>query len=194
MSKIVKILGLSGSLRAQSWNTAALRYAAKAAPKNAQVTVYEGWGDLPAFNQDNEQKLPAEVQKLKALVRSHDAILYAVPEYNYGLPGAFKNVIDWLSRPYGDNALQHKPAGIMSASVGMLGGARAQYQLRQCFVFLQQQAVTGPEIMIPFAANKFDPKTGELTDAATQGFIAKYVQNLVDFTLLQQGAAPKSKL
>jgi len=189
MAKPVRILGLCGSLRAQSYNRAALLFAQKAVPKNATLSIYEGLGDLPLYNQDLDGKVPA-VTKLKKAIEESDAILYSIPEYNYGVPGVIKNAIDWASRPYGQNSFQYKPAGIMSASIGMLGGARAQYQLRQCFVFLQQPAIMQPEIFLANAASKFD-KSGELTDETSKKLITGYLQTLVDFTLQQK---PKPKL
>jgi chromate reductase, NAD(P)H dehydrogenase (quinone) len=78
------------------------------------------------------------------------------------VPEVLKNAIDWASRPYGDNAFDGKPVAIISASVGMLGGARAQYHLRQTFVFLNMYPVNGPEVILPFAQDKFDASSALL--------------------------------
>ena len=135
MSKPIRILGIAGSLRHQSYNRAALRAATQLAPEGAAIETFELDG-IPLFNQDEEKNPPAKVVELKMRVRECDAILFVTPEYNYSVPGVLKNAIDWASRPYGDNAWDGKPAAIMGASIGAIGTARAQYHLRQIFVFL----------------------------------------------------------
>jgi chromate reductase len=155
MSNRVRILGLAGSLRRQSYNRAALRAAVQLAPQDAAVEVFELDG-IPGFNQDEEQNPPAKVAELKQRVRSADAILLVTPEYNYSVPGVLKNAIDWASRPYGDSAWNGKPVAIMGASIGTFGTARAQYHLRQTFVFLNMFPINQPEVMIGNAAERFD--------------------------------------
>ena len=100
--------------------------------------------------------MPQKVKEFKLKIREADAILVATPEYNYSVPGVLKNAIDSATRPYGDNPFNEKPVAIMSASVGMLGGARAQYHLRQIFVFLNMHPVNSPEVIVSFAQNKFN--------------------------------------
>ncbi len=116
--------------------------------------------------------------ELKAKVRAADAILFATPEYNYSIPGVLKNAIDWASRPYGDNAWQGKPVAVMGASIGILGTARAQYHLRQCFVFLNMYPVNQPEVMIGGAAPRFNER-GELTDETSKELIRKLLAELM---------------
>jgi chromate reductase, NAD(P)H dehydrogenase (quinone) len=123
----------------------------------------------------------AKVQEFKAKIRAADAILIATPEYNYSIPGILKNAIDCASRPYGDNAFEHKPVAIMGASIGMAGTARAQYHLRQCFVFLTCFALNQPEVMVPFAQDKID-KDGNVTDVKTREKIRELLENLVTWT------------
>lgn len=180
MNKQTKILGISGSLRRESYNSAALRAAAGLAPEGAIVETFE-LHDIPAFNQDEESNPPAKVTELKRRVREADAILFVTPEYNYSVPGVLKNAIDWASRPYGDSAWNGKPAAIMGASVGALGTARAQYHLRQMFVFLNVFAVNQPEVMISNAAQRFDAE-GNLTDETTKDYIRQLLRSLVDLT------------
>jgi len=103
------------------------------------------------------------------------------PEYNYSVPGVLKNAIDWASRPYGDSAWNGKPAAIMGASVGMIGTARAQYHLRQMFVFLNMFPINQPEVMIANASERFDA-AGNLTHEPTKEIIRQLLQNLVDWT------------
>jgi chromate reductase len=125
--------------------------------------------------------MPSKVKEFKSKIREADAILIATPEYNYSVPGVLKNAIDWASRPYGDNPFDGKPVAIMSASIGMLGGARAQYHLRQMFVFLNMYPVNGPEVIVNFAQQKFDAN-GKLIDENTKTFLRQLLQNLVNWT------------
>lgn len=134
MEKTLTILGIAGSLRRASYNRGALRAAQELAPEDAKIEIFE-LNDIPPFNQDKEKLPPQSVIDLKQRVRAADAILFSTPEYNYSVPGVLKNAIDWASRPYGDNAWNEKPVAVMGASIGNLGTARAQYHLRQSFVF-----------------------------------------------------------
>lgn len=135
MEKKVKILGFVGSLRKGSFNRALMRTAIELAPEGAELEVFDLEG-IPPFNQDLENQPPQQVKEFKAKIRNADALLIASPEYNYSIPGVLKNAIDWASRPHGYNAFEGKPVAVMSASIGRLGGARAQYHLRQSFVYL----------------------------------------------------------
>jgi chromate reductase, NAD(P)H dehydrogenase (quinone) len=180
MSKPVRVLGIAGSLRRESYNRAALRAATQLVPDGATIDIFELDG-IPGFNQDEEQNPPVKVVDLKRRIREADAILIVTPEYNYSVPGLLKNAIDWASRPYGDSAWNGKPAAIMGASIGAIGTARAQYHLRQMFVFLNMYPINLPEVMIGNASERFDAK-GNLTDDATKDFIRQLLQNLVDWT------------
>jgi len=176
----LKILGFAGSLRVGSYNKALLRAAADLLPDGATLEIFE-LNDIPPFNQDLEMNMPAKVKEFKSKIREADAILIATPEYNYSVPGVLKNAIDFASRPYGDNAFTDKPVAIISASPGMLGGARAQYHLRQIFVFLNMHPLNGPEVIVTFAQNKFD-SNGNLTDENTRNFLKQLLQNLTHWT------------
>ncbi len=180
VSKPVRILGIAGSLRRESYNRAALRAATQLLPEGATLETFELDG-IPGFNQDEEQNPPAKVTELKRRIREADAILIVTPEYNYSIPGVLKNAIDWASRPYGDSAWNGKPAAIMGASIGTIGTARAQYHLRQMMVFLNMFPVNQPEVMIGNASERFDAE-GNLTDDATKDFIRQLLQNLMDWT------------
>ena len=176
MAKGIKILGIAGSVRKASFNKSALRAAQKLVPDGASIEIFDIDG-LPGFNQDEEKNPPAKVTELKAKIRAADAILFVTPEYNYSIPGVLKNAIDWASRPYGDSAWNGKPVAVMGASVGVIGTARAQYHLRQVFVFLDMHAVNQPEVMIN-ASKSFDEQ-GNLTDPQTKDLIGKLLSNLV---------------
>jgi len=177
MADPITILGIAGSLRKESWNKGALRAAQALCPEGVKIEIYD-IGALPLFNQDEEKNPTAAVSHFKKAIRAADAILFASPEYNYGIPGVLKNAIDVASRPYGDSAWNGKPCAIMSAAASMGGGIRAQYQLRQSFVFLNLDAVIQPEVAIPQAMQRFDAQ-GNLTDDTSRKLIAQLLQNLV---------------
>ena len=179
-SSTVRILGIAGSLRKGSFNRAALREAQQLVPADATLEIFDLDG-IPPFNEDDEKTLPPRVAELKAGIRGADAILIVTPEYNYSIPGVLKNAIDWGSRPYGDNAWDGKPVAVMGASAGALGTARAQYHLRQTFIFLNMHPLNKPEVMIPTAAQRFDER-GHLTDEATRKRIGELLVALVAWT------------
>ncbi len=173
----MKILGIAGSLREGSFNRLALKAAQSLAPEGVTLETFDISG-LPGFNQDDEANPPAQVVEMKQKIREADAILFVTPEYNYSIPGVLKNAIDWASRPYGDSAWSGKPVAVMGASVGAMGTSRAQYHLRQTFVFLNMHAVNQPEVMISQAHQKFDDQ-GNLTDETSKKLISKLLEELV---------------
>src|SRR6185312_3304875 len=180
VSDKIRILGFAGSLRKDSFNRALLRNAVSFIPDNSSLEIFELDG-IPPFNQDAEKDMPEKVRDFKSKIRGADAILISTPEYNYSVPGVLKNAIDSASRPYGDNPFDGKPVAIMSASIGILGGARAQYHLRQIFVFLNMYPINRPEVMVTFAQDKFDSQ-GKLIDESTQMFLRQLIQNLINWT------------
>jgi len=180
MERAINILGFAGSLRKGSYNKALLRAALELLPKGARLEIFDLEG-IPPFNQDLENQPSEKVREFKAKIRAADAILIATPEYNYSIPGVLKNAIDCASRPYGDNAFERKPVAIMGASPGMMGTARAQYHLRQSFVFLTCFALNQPEVMVPFAQEKID-KEGKVTDQKTREKIKELLESLVAWT------------
>lgn len=179
MTDKLKILGISGSLRAGSYNTSALKAAQELCPDNTEMEIYD-ISDFPPFNQDDDQAPPTQVTEIKAAIRAADAIVISSPEYNYSVPGHLKNVIDWASRPYGDSAWDGKPALIMGASGGAIGTARMQYHLRQIMVFLNMHPLNRPEVMIGHAQDKI--VDGKLTDEKTREFIKQALEALVQWT------------
>jgi chromate reductase len=139
------------------------------------IEIYESI-ELPLFNEDVEaQGDPAPVAAFKAAIREADALLVATPEYNYGVPGVLKNAIDWASRPPGRSPLAGKLAGIIGASPGMIGSARAQLQLRQAFAFTNTLAMLQPEVLVSRAHEKFD-REGRLSDEPTRRFLGQYLE------------------
>jgi chromate reductase len=179
MSKF-KILAIPGSLRKGSYNLSALRAAQQLAPPDVEIEIFDLHG-IPPFSEDDEQNPAARVTEFKRKIREAEAILFSTPEYNYSIPGVLKNAIDWGSRPYRDSAWTGKPVALMGASVGVLGSARAQYHLRQVFVFLNVHALNQPELMIANASQKFDAQ-GNLTDEKTKDMITRLITGLVDWT------------
>jgi len=180
MNDPLLILGIAGSLREGSFNRSLLRAAQSLVPQGATIETFDIKG-LPGFSQDDEATPPAQVVELKQSIRDADAILLVTPEYNYSVPGVLKNAIDWASRPYGDSGWSGKPVAIMGASVGTLGTARAQYHLRQMFVFLNMFAVNQPEVMVSQAHKHFDAE-GNLTDEVAQKLIRQLLEQLVHLT------------
>ena len=186
MENTVNILGFAGSLRKGSHNRSILRAALELVPEDARLEIFDLEG-IALFNQDLENQPSEKLKEFKAKIRAADAILIATPEYNYSIPGVLKNAIDCASRPYGDNAFEHKPVAIMGATIGLMGTARAQYHLRQCFVFLNCFPLNKPEVMVPLAHEKMN-KEGELTDQNTRERIRELLESLVAWTKKLKGA------
>lgn len=174
----MKILGISGSLRKDSLNTAALRAAQQLVPTGSTLEIFS-LAEIPIYNEDLREKgYPAPVQKFRDAIKAADAVLIACPEYNYSFSGVLKNAIDWASRPP-EQPFDGKKIALMGASPGMLGTARAQYQLRQVFIFMNGKILNRPEVFIAAADKKFDDK-GNLTDEKTHEVIGKLLTALVN--------------
>ena len=178
--KTISILGIAGSLRKDSFNKALLQVAAELVPEGARLEVFDLDG-IPPYNQDLDSQPPDRVKEFKEKIKAADAILIVTPEYNYSIPGVLKNAIDFASRPYGDNAWNGKPVAVMGASIGMLGTARAQYHLRQSFVFLNMYPINQPEVMVPFVEQKVD-QDGRLTDDKTRKKVRELLVALIAWT------------
>jgi chromate reductase, NAD(P)H dehydrogenase (quinone) len=178
MKQKVKIVGLCGSLRKQSFNRTILEFATQQVPKNAEIEIVE-IGNLPFFNQDLEENPPTEVVKFREKIAVADGILFAVAEYNYSVSSVLKNAIEWASRPYGDAVINGKTVAMMGASNGMIGSARAQYHLRQMCVQADMYPLNKPEVMVPFGQEKIDEQ-GNITDEKTKEKISELVQALVN--------------
>jgi chromate reductase len=128
----MRVLGISGSLRRDSLNSALLRAAAERLPAGAELVRFERLAEVPPFNEDAEAApAPSAVRELREAIRAADAVLIATPEYNHSLPGQLKNALDWASRPAGQSALNGKPAAAIGASKSMFGGVWAQAELRK---------------------------------------------------------------
>lgn len=176
----LKIIGIAGSLRKDSFNKKLLATVAALCPSDAIIETLD-FSEVPVFNQDLEANMPPVVVEIKKKIKEADAILFVTPEYNYSIPGPLKNLIDWVSRPYGDSSWHGKPVAIMGASPGRLGTVRAQVALRQCFVFLDMHQVNTPEVLIGAAHEKFDAE-GKFTDEEGKKLIIKLLEELIALT------------
>jgi chromate reductase len=183
MATSIRLLGISGSLRKQSFNSAALRFAAGVLPPGVAMETADLTG-IPVYNEDlrGSGGFPAAVQRFREQIAAADGLLIVTPEYNYSVPGPLKNAIDWASRPP-EQPFDGKPIAIMGASPGMLGSARAQYHLRQVFVYLNGLLVNRPEVMIGAAHTKFDEQ-GELHDETAKKLIGELLAALVNLVQL----------
>lgn len=174
-SGTMNIVGIAGSLRRGSFNAAVLRALPELAPDLMTIDTERSMiGEFPLYNADvqNEQGFPAPVEALGDRIRAADGVVIVTPEYNYSVPGVLKNAIDWLSR-LSDQPFKGKPVALLSASPSLLGGARAQYHLRQTMVFVEALVMTKPEIFITQASGKIDEASGRLTDEQTRDLIGK---------------------
>lgn len=188
----MQVLAVSGSLRRASFNTGLLRAAREVAPENVAIEV-ASISDVPLFNEDIEREgWPAPVVALRRRAYQADALLFACPEYNYGITGVLKNAFDWISRPEGAgghtapagrspvprNPFQDKPCALFGASPGMGGTIRAQLTLRQSLQLNGALTMPQPETFIAGARDKFDAD-GDLVDTATREFLARFVTAFV---------------
>jgi len=180
MPDTLTIAALSGSLRRASYNSAIVRALPALAPDGMQVTPLGSIGDFPIYSADiQSQGVPEAVTAMADAIRAADGLVITTPEYNYSIPGGLKNAIDWLSRLQ-PQPFAGKPLAIQSASMGMLGGARAQYHLRQAVVFLDAHVLNKPEVMVPQAQNRIS-EAGEITDTATRELIAAQLKAFAAF-------------
>ena len=172
----MNVLGISGSLRKDSFNAMALRAAQKLAPAGMSVSIGD-ISQIPLYNEDVRDKGdPAAVTALKAQMHAAGAILIVTPEYSFSIPGVLKNALDWLARPP-TPLFDGKVVSIMGASTGNVGTARSQYHLRQVLVGMGALTAGKPEVFISNAASKFSAQ-GELTDAATAKVIGELLVSL----------------
>ena len=148
----ITVLGLVGSLRAASINRQIAELASEAAPDGVAVTIFEGLGDLPFYNEDidNDADVPAAVTALRAAAAEADATLVVTPEYNGSIPAVIKNAIDWLSRPFGDSALKGKPLAVIGGAYGQYGGVWAHEETRKSFGIAGPRVVESIKLSVPF--------------------------------------------
>jgi len=175
----MRLLTISGSLRAASHNTALLRAAAELAPEGVEVEMFEGLDRLPHYNEDHDTDDPHdEVHRLREQIAAADVVLISTPEYNGSMPGHLKSAIDWASRPFGKgSSLWGKPVAVIGASVTDYGAVWAQDHLRKS-LGLAGARVLDLELAVPKAPDRFGPN-GELTDPETRERLAEVLKGLV---------------
>ncbi len=163
---MTKIAVFVGSLQQNSLNKKLAHNLERLAPEGVEFE-YVDIGALPLFNQDLEAEYPAEAQRAKDVVLATDGVLFVTPEYNRSIPGVLKNAIDWVSRPWGNNSFDGKPVGIVGATVGPVGTAVAQSDLRHIAGYLNTKLMGQPELYLPTAPGKFD-ENGHITDESIE--------------------------
>ena len=171
----LRILGIPGSLRRQSYNRGLLEAAREVAPDGMGIEIAD-LRPIPFYDGDvDAEGEPASVRAFKAQIAAVDALLIATPEYNHLLSGVLKNAIDWASRPAGKSVLRHKPVAIMGASGGTSGTARAQLALRQVLTSTECYVLPSPQVLVPNARDRFDAE-GRLTDER----VREHIRALLD--------------
>lgn len=184
--RTLRILGISGSARRNSFNSALLEAAKELVPPGAVLETFDVSG-LPLFNQDLEAELPEVVRAFKEEIRKADAILFSTPEHNYSVSALLKNAIEWGNRPETDNTWDGKPAAMMSASTSLRGGVRAQLHLRHIMVELNMYPINQPQLILARAQEKFDSNS-KLTDEKVRETLRNLLLALVQWTMkLQSG-------
>jgi NAD(P)H-dependent FMN reductase len=166
------IVGFAGSLRQASYNRRLLATAADLAPPGVTIEIAD-YREVPGYDADldDDTRRPTAVVELKRLVTAADGVLLATPEYNYGIPGVLKNVIDWISRPAYQSPFAGKDVAVMSAAPGQLGGVRAQAQLKYVLLGMAARPFAHPEVAVTKAGDKFDDDG--LHDDATRDIVRK---------------------
>jgi chromate reductase, NAD(P)H dehydrogenase (quinone) len=178
----MRVLGISGSLRAGSHNTELLRAAADLLPPGVQLEVYQGLAAIPPYSEDSEGAPPESLVELKEAIAAADAVLFSTPEYNHSIPGQLKNALDWVSRPHADNPVNGKPVAVVGASTGMFGAVWAQAELRKVAAALGGRVIDR-EFPLANADDAFTP-AGELVDPALREALKDLLEELAGALVL----------
>jgi chromate reductase len=186
---MLRILGISGSLRADSHNTKLLRAAGEILDaSDVEFTIFDGLKAVPPYDEDDDREpAPAAVAPLRDALAGADAVFFATPEYNSSIPGVLKNALDWASRPIATNPLRNTPVAVAGASTGMFGAVWAQEELRKVLAAIGARVVQG-EVAVGHAQTRFDDG-GSLTDEQICEQLEALVAGLVDEALLSTQAA-----
>lgn len=172
-----RLLGISGSLRTHSSNTAILKTLAIRLGNQSAMSLFS-LHDIPLYSADiEEHAMPQSVVELKEAISQADGLIICSPEYNYGTSGVLKNALDWASRPGFNSPLKNKPVLIMTSSPGALGGVRAHSQLRETLSATLSRVVCGPQVVIPDVNQKI--QDGKFADQPTIDFMLTAVDNLI---------------
>lgn len=174
----MKILGISGSLRHDSYNTSLLRAAAELVGEDVELVLWDGLKAVPPYDADDDtENVPAAVAAMRAAIAGADAVLFATPEYNASIPGQLKNGLDWVSRPLATNALRNKPVAVVGASTGAFGAVWAQADLRKVLATIGARVVEG-EVAVGQAPTRFDDQ-GRFVDDELREQLAEVVALLI---------------
>jgi chromate reductase len=178
----LKVLTICGSLRKGSYNHALVRSLPALAPAEMTLSEAPPFDTMPFYNADVQDSsgFPPAVEAFAAAVRAADGVIIVTPEYNWTIPGALKNAIDWVSRMK-DQPFKEKPVAIQSASQGPLGGARMQYHMRMALTYMNAFVFGTPEIFVSMAQNKFDKDTLELKDQPTKDILTQQLAAFAKF-------------
>ncbi len=172
------ILGISGSLRRDSYNTKLLRAAGELLLDDVEFVVWDGLKAVPPYDEDDDREpAPAAVANLRQAIAGADAILFATPEYNASVPGQLKNAVDWASRPFATNVLRNKPVAVIGASTGMFGAVWGQAELRKVLARAGARVLEG-ELAVGHAHTRFD-ELGNIIDEDLRAQLAEVVYGLV---------------
>jgi chromate reductase len=175
----MRVLGISGSLRRDSYNSGLVRAAADLLPSGAELEVFDGLKAIPPYDADDDVELaPAPVTALRDAIAAADAVLIATPEYNASIPGVLKNALDWASRPHATNPLRGKPAAVVGASTGMFGAVWAQADTRKVLSTIGAR-VLDAELPVPEGDERFDAD-GTLRDAEVAEQLSEILTGLVE--------------
>ena len=185
--KTLNVISICGSLRKGSYNRIVMNALQGYAPEGLRIAGAPSYAEFPLYNADiqNSTGFPAPVQTLAEAIRSADGVIFVSPEYNYGIPGPLKNAIDWVSR-VPNQPFANKPIALISASAGILGGGRMQYDLRRSMIFLDALTMNKPEIFIGNVSQRIDEKTGQIKDEQAIGFIKQQLAAFAKF-IVQHG-------
>ncbi len=173
----IALLGICGSQRKSSINRALLAAIAEALPASATMAMWDSL-EFPIFNSDLAE--PPGITELRHAIAGADGVVFAVPEYNYSIPGGLKNALDWISSPPARSPLRGKPSGIVGATSGMSGTIRAQLHMRQILLFSDSQVLSQPEVLIPRAHERFDAEC-RLTDESTRVLLGRFGEAMTAF-------------
>jgi chromate reductase, NAD(P)H dehydrogenase (quinone) len=175
----MRVLGISGSLRRDSYNTALLRHAGDLfRADGAEFEIYHGLGEIPAYDEDYDtEKAPEAVSRIRETVQDADAVFFVTPEYNSSVPGALKNALDWLSRPVATNPLRYKPVAVIGASSGMFGAVWAQAELRKVLGAIGARVTEG-EVAVGRAGDRFD-ENGRLNEPNLEQEVHEVISTLL---------------
>jgi chromate reductase len=172
------VLGISGSLRRDSYNTKLLRAAEELLPPGVELEIYEGLKEIPPYDEDDDgAAAPTVVTELRQAVANADAILIATPEYNSSIPGQLKNALDWVSRPIATNTLRYKPVAVVGASTGAFGAVWSQAELRKVLATIGGRVVEG-DVAVGHAPTRFD-EDGALIDLELREQLGEVVDALL---------------